>query len=107
LQQQLANAGLASYFERSFSVDTVRRFKPAAEVYQAVADALTLPPDGLRMVAAHAWDVLGALRAGWAAAFVARPGKVLYPLGPQPDIAAPDFLTVALQIVAVESARSV
>lgn len=106
LQQQLANAGLASYFERSFSVDAVQRFKPAAEVYQSVADALTLPPDGLRMVAAHAWDVLGALRAGWAAAFVARPGKVLYPLGPQPDIVAPDFRTVALQIVAAESVRS-
>jgi 2-haloacid dehalogenase len=31
VQQQLANAGLNAFFERSFSVDTVRRFKPAAE----------------------------------------------------------------------------
>jgi len=100
--QQLTHAGLASFFDRSFSVDTVRRFKPAPEVYRSVAEALGLPIDQLRLVAAHAWDVVGALRAGCAAAFVARPGKVLYPLGPQPDIVAPDFVSVARAIVAAE-----
>ena len=40
VQQQLANAGLATLFERSFSVDTVRRFKPAPEAYRSVAEAL-------------------------------------------------------------------
>lgn len=103
VQQQLANAGLATFFEQSFSVDAVRRFKPAPEVYQSVANALGVPIDQLRLVAAHAWDIVGALRAGCAAAFVARPGKVLYPLGPQPDIAAPDFVSVARAIVAAES----
>jgi 2-haloacid dehalogenase len=106
VQQQLANAGLAALFERSFSVATVQRFKPAAEAYRSVADSLGLPTDGLRLVAAHAWDVVGALRAGCAAAFVARPGKVLYPLGPKPDIVGQDFKTVARQIVAAEPARS-
>jgi 2-haloacid dehalogenase len=105
VRQQLTNAGLASLFDGSFSVDTVRRFKPAAEAYRSVADALRLRIDQLRMVAAHAWDVLGALRAGCAAAFVARPGKVLYPLGPQPDIVGPDFTSVANEIVAVELGR--
>lgn len=104
VQQQLANAGLASFFERSFSVDTVRRFKPAPEAYRSVADALKIPTGQLRLVAAHAWDIVGALRAGCSAAFVARPGKVLYPLGPQPDITAPDFRRVAEAIVAAERA---
>jgi 2-haloacid dehalogenase len=103
VQQQLANAGLAASFERSFSVDGVRRFKPAAEAYRSVADSLGLPVDRLRLVAAHAWDIVGALRAGCAAAFVARPGKVLYPLGPKPDIVGPDFRSVATQIVAAEA----
>jgi 2-haloacid dehalogenase len=103
VEQQLANAGLAGYFERCFSVDAVRRFKPAIEVYRSVAEALGLPPDRLRLIAAHAWDVLGALRAGYAAAFVARPGKVLFPLGPQPDIVGPDFRAVAHQIVTADS----
>jgi 2-haloacid dehalogenase len=103
VQQQLANAGLTSFFEASFSVDTVRRFKPAPEAYRAVADSLGLPADRLRLVAAHAWDIVGALRAGCAAAFVARPGKVLYPLGPKPDITGPDFKIVAELIVAAET----
>jgi 2-haloacid dehalogenase len=101
-RQQLASAGLDGLFERSFSVDAVRRFKPAPEVYQSVADSLGLSVDRLRLVAAHAWDVVGALRAGCAGAFVGRPGKVLYPLGPRPDIVGPDFMRVARQIVAVE-----
>jgi 2-haloacid dehalogenase len=102
VQQQLTNAGLAPFFERSFSVDTVRRFKPAPEAYRSVAEALRVPVDQLRLVAAHAWDIVGALRAGCAAAFVARPGKVLYPLGPQPDIVGPDFRRVAQAIVTAE-----
>ena len=32
-------------------------------------------PSGVRLIAAHAWDVAGALAAGCAAAFVRRPGK--------------------------------
>jgi 2-haloacid dehalogenase len=59
VQQQLANAGLTAFFERSFSVDPVRRFKPAAEAYRSVADSLGLPVDRLRLVAAHVWDVCG------------------------------------------------
>jgi 2-haloacid dehalogenase len=57
------------------------------------------------MIAAHAWDIVGALQAGCAAAFIARPGKVMYPLGPQPDIVAPDFTAAADRIVAAESRR--
>jgi 2-haloacid dehalogenase len=102
VQQQMTNAGLTAFFERSFSVDTVRRFKPAPEAYRSVADALEVPIGELRLVAAHAWDIVGALRAGCAAAFIARPGKVLYPLGPQPDIVGPDFRKVAQAIVAGE-----
>jgi 2-haloacid dehalogenase len=104
VERQLAHAGLTAFFERIFSVDPVRKFKPAADVYRSVADSLALSPDRLRMVAAHGWDVTGALRAGYAAAFVARPGKVLYPLGPQPDIVAPDFRETARQIIAAEGA---
>ena len=52
VQQQLANAGLATFFEQSFSVDAVRRFKPAGEAYRSVAESLGLPPDRLRLVAA-------------------------------------------------------
>lgn len=105
VEQQLKNAGLSDLFERSFSVDAVKRFKPAPEPYQYVARELGVTTDGLRMVAAHAWDVVGALQAGCAAAFIARPGKVLYPLAPKPDVVAPDLVVAADLIIAAEAPR--
>lgn len=105
VDQQLKSAGLSNYFERSFSVDAVRKFKPAAEVYRLVANELSVEPSQLRLVAAHAWDVLGAMRAGCAAAFVARPGKALYPLGETPDIVGSDLRQVAEQIITRDTPR--
>lgn len=105
VEQQLKNAGLTDLFERSFSVDAVKRFKPAPEPYRHVAQELAISVGDLRMVAAHAWDIVGALQAGCLAAFISRPGKVLYPLGPKPDIVGPDFPTVVEQILVREAAR--
>jgi 2-haloacid dehalogenase len=54
------------------------------------------------MVAAHDWDIAGAMRAGCAGAFIARPGMVLGPLQEPPDIIGPDLSAVAAQILAKE-----
>jgi 2-haloacid dehalogenase len=99
VEAQLNNSDLAGYFEKSFSVDTVRMFKPAAEVYRMAARELDVPVAGIRLVAAHDWDVVGALNAGCAAAFIARPGKVLNPLLPQPDIIGLNLVEVAEKII--------
>lgn len=97
---QLTNAGLASFLERTMSVDAVRSLKPAAKVYRYAAEQLGIEPGAMRLIAAHSWDVAGAMRAGCAAAFVARPGKVLDRLFPPPDVVAPDLVGVAEQIIA-------
>ena len=57
-----------------------------------------LPTESL-MVAAHGWDIAGALWAGWRAAFVQRPGKALFSLAPQPEIIAPNVLEVAQKLI--------
>jgi 2-haloacid dehalogenase len=92
---QLEHAGLAPLFERILSADSVRRLKPAPEPYQMAARELGVEVGGLRLIAAHAWDVAGALRAGCQAAFVARPGMVLDPLAPAPDIVGGDLNAIA------------
>jgi len=102
VEQQLTNAGIRAFFERALSVDAVRAFKPAGEVYALAARELAVPPSQLRLVAAHAWDVLGAMRAGYAAAFVARRGKALFPLAPRPDIVAADMNQAASEIVRID-----
>ena len=98
-EAQLGHAELRGYFERAFSVNEVKRFKPAAEVYQMVARQLGMAEDQFRLVAAHDWDVTGALHAGLKAGFVARPGKVLNPLGEQPDIVGRDLREIAPCII--------
>jgi len=103
VEAQLENSGLSEYFERSFSVDAVKRFKPDAEVYLMAASELGVPAEQVRLVAAHDWDVAGALVAGCAAAFIARPGKVLNPLMPVPDIVGNDLIEVAEKIVAADT----
>jgi 2-haloacid dehalogenase len=99
---QLTNAGLAPLFDRILSADAGRRLKPAREAYETAAAELGVEVGGIRLVAAHAWDVAGALRAGAAAAFVARPGMVLDLLVPAPDIVGSNMAEVAKRIVEVE-----
>jgi 2-haloacid dehalogenase len=98
-EAQLTNAGLRDLFEATLSADEVKRLKPAPEPYRMAAEQLGVPIDQVRLVAAHAWDVAGALRAGCVAAFIGRPGMVLDPLAPLPDIVGSDLTEVADAIV--------
>ena len=100
---QLQNAGISDRFEQILSADTVKRLKPAPEPYHAAAKSLGVGVEEVRLVAAHAWDVAGAMRAGCAAAFVGRPGMVLDPLAPSPDVVGSDLDEVASLIIAAGS----
>jgi 2-haloacid dehalogenase len=100
---QMDNANLSEYFDVQLSVDEVRRFKPAPEVYQMAASRLGVQCEQVRLVAAHDWDVFGALRAGCAGAFVARAGRTYHPLYQAPDIAGPDMAAVTNQILLIDA----
>jgi 2-haloacid dehalogenase len=97
----LKHAGIDGWFEKSFSVDRVRRFKPAPQVYHMVAEELDVPPAAICMVAAHVWDTIGAQSVGCAGALVARPGNAALPVHglPQPQALAPDLPGVATQLI--------
>jgi 2-haloacid dehalogenase len=100
-EAQIENAGLSDRFEKILSADTAKRLKPAPAPYRMAARALEIPERGMRLVAAHAWDVAGALRAGCAAAFVAR--QPFDPLVEQPDVVGDDLAEVADAIIAAET----
>jgi 2-haloacid dehalogenase len=99
-EAQLRNAGLRDLFEAALTADDAKRLKPAKEAYDKSAKQLGVPTARLRLVAAHAWDVAGALRAGCSAAFVARPGQLWNPLVDRPDVWGRDLREVADQIIA-------
>jgi 2-haloacid dehalogenase len=85
-EKQLKNAGIDTYFDKILSAETVQKLKPAREPYEMAAKEFGARTNDLCLVAAHAWDIAGALHAGCTAAFVARPGMVLDPLAPKPQV---------------------
>ena len=91
---QLEYAGLLDLFDQVLSVEEVGRYKPAPEPYRMAAERLGVAPEETRMVAAHDWDVWGAMRAGCAAAYVAR-GGAPFVLGRPPDVIGEDLSAVA------------
>jgi len=97
---QLEHAGIIGSFEAVLSADAVRRLKPAPEPYRMAAGRLGVDPSEVLLVAAHAWDVAGALAAGCQAAFVARPGKVLDPLADPPELVVADLDELADRLLA-------
>jgi 2-haloacid dehalogenase len=93
----LEQAGLAGFFERQFSVDARRAYKPARAVYRYACDELKVAPTECMMVAAHVWDTIGAQSAGLSAALIARPGNASLRVDglPQPTYVAADLRELA------------
>lgn len=103
LASQMKASGLGKFFERTMSVEAVRLFKPAPETYQYAARQLKIPISQMRLVAAHDWDVLGALRAGAKAVFIARKGKTLGNSAEIPDLITPDLKEMAHELLNSQS----
>jgi 2-haloacid dehalogenase len=104
--RQLAHGGIANLFERSFSVDSVKLYKPSPQTYAYVEKQLGVGSSQLCLIACHTWDTLGALAAGWEAALVKRVGNDALGVGPQPQIIGDDLNDVADQLVTRHKGRS-
>jgi 2-haloacid dehalogenase len=97
----LERAGLLGVVERRLSVDSVRRWKPAAAPYLFAASVCGVDPGRLALVAVHPWDVDGAMRTGLVGAFLAR-GGVRYPASFLPaDVTAPTLPELAAALAAL------
>jgi 2-haloacid dehalogenase len=95
LKKQFEFAKLTSYFDHLLSVEEFGKFKPFTETYQKATKKLEIKPQEAMMIAAHGWDVAGAMAAGWRAAFISRPGQQVFPLASKTEIHAVDLLEVA------------
>lgn len=98
-RDQIANAELSDHLEDVISADEVGRLKPAAEPYRHAAQRTGVDIGELMLVAAHHWDVTGALCAGARAALVARPGVAPSPEGPQPELVVADLEELAGELL--------
>lgn len=86
IESLVAGAGMTELFDHLLVADTVRRFKPAPEVYELAAAAFQAAPGSVLLVSGNEWDVAGAQLAGLRGAFVARGRPVAAVLGVEPDL---------------------
>jgi 2-haloacid dehalogenase len=93
------NSGIFGRFDKILSVEMVDRFKPHRSVYEAAAKALSISTSALAMVAAHDWDIAGAISSGCDGVFITRPGQTYSPAFPDPTLTATDIADAAHQIV--------
>jgi 2-haloacid dehalogenase len=74
LDGAVAAAGIGAHLDAVLSVESVRLYKPRAEVYRLVTDAFSLAPADVAFVSSNRWDVMGATAFGFRCVWVNRAG---------------------------------
>ncbi len=72
-------------FDAVLSVDELRIFKPAPEVYALAVERLGVPASRIGFVSSNCWDALGAKAFGFNVFWINRTGAPVDRLGVQPD----------------------
>ncbi|MGO4906285.1 haloacid dehalogenase type II [Flavobacterium sp. W20_MBD1_R3] len=96
LKEQLINSNLTDIFELALSIDTLKKYKPDPQTYKWAATQLDQETQNIIMIAAHGWDLAGAMNAGLKTGFIAREGQSLYSLSDNPNYVAKDIYEMAL-----------
>ena len=86
LAKQMKYSKLDSLFDKVYSVEEVKKFKPHPDPYLYLLQKEDCKPKNAMMIAAHAWDIMGAKHIGLQTAFISRPGKFLYENTGKPDL---------------------
>jgi 2-haloacid dehalogenase len=83
LEPLVQHSGLA--LEAVLSVDEVKLYKPAPEVYELAVRRLGVPKERIGFVSSNCWDALGARSFGFQVFWINRSGAPLDRLGFQPE----------------------
>jgi 2-haloacid dehalogenase len=84
-KRALANSGLDALLDDVWSVDEVRRFKPAPQVYAFAAQRLGAPAQRIGFVSSNGWDATGAGAFGFRVIWCNRSGAPRETLPPEPS----------------------
>lgn len=94
------NNGISNLVDYISSVDDWKTWKPQIELYREAAANHSCAPENAVLIAAHAWDVHGAMRAGLHGIWVDRQGSLYHPSMGKPDDQVPnlgDAVELAIQ----------
>ncbi len=102
----LDQAGLTSRVAQVVSIDDIKCWKPRREIYLHAARIAQVAPERLALVAAHAWDVQGAQRAGLRGGWVARQETMYSAAMPPPDASGSTLVEVCHALLGEAGALS-
>jgi 2-haloacid dehalogenase len=102
-ERALAAAGLRDRLDLVIGSDEVKTFKPHRRVYEHAVRRVKAEAAEIALVAAHGWDVMGAMRAGLRGAWVARSERWLVPVVPEPDVRGEDLEDVVRKLIALRA----
>ena len=97
----LDRAGLRTYLRDVMSTEQIRSFKPPPRVYHWACQQLDQSPARVALVAAHSWDVHGAVRAGLVGGLATRLEGAVPDIVARPHVAAEHLDTVVDQLIAL------
>jgi len=85
LSTLLNHAGLQTEFDAVLSVDTIKLYKPAPQVYELALQHLGVAREDIGFLSANGFDIIGAKAFGFTVYWVNRTGAVLDEFGIAPD----------------------
>ncbi len=94
LDGAVASAGIGAMLDAVLSVDTLRIFKPAPQVYELVCAHFDCPPDQVLFVSSNCWDAVAAQGFGFNAVWVNRAGEPMDRLGHEPFATRDDLTSI-------------
>jgi 2-haloacid dehalogenase len=92
-------AGLRTYLRGVLSCEEIRSFKPPARVYHWACLQVDEPGDRVALVAAHSWDVHGAVRAGLVGGLATRLEGAVPDVVVRPHVAAEHLDQVVARLI--------
>lgn len=98
-QQLIERAGVARLVEKTISIDEVKHWKPAREVYLHAAVSTGVAPSEMALVAAHGWDIQGGGHAGLVTGYVSRKGRPFPTTMNPPDVQADNLEDVVRRLL--------
>jgi 2-haloacid dehalogenase len=98
----LERAGVRRHFSALLSCDQIQKFKPHPAVYEM---ARAESEGEIWMVAAHAWDIQGAVRAGFRTIFISGLEAGYLDVYPKPDVIVTHMSEVGLALRAAAAVR--
>ena len=94
-------AGLRTYLRDVISTESISAFKPPVRVYHWACQQVAASPERVALVAAHSWDVHGAVRAGLIGGLATRLEGAVPDVVERPHVAAERLDTVVDRLIAL------